>query len=647
MTTTVFCRSCDCLGHYLVEDEKLLPIQGSFLCEQTSYAFETRNRLGAPKQGEKEISWSDAIQLISQKLKKAKKKQANAIGLYVDDQTFRRGFDSIQALFFALNIGSTSFYTDQCRYDAPRLLVTEWMIGHATPLLSDLSRAHYILLLGSDHQKGSWGKLQPSLRYEAEIAHSRKTKGTKLIVASAQKSKYAETADQFIQILPGTESFLLLGMLQIAIKSEWFDRQFIEKYTTGFSEIQGYLQDYPIERCANICGIEPSVLSGLALKFTRSPMAIAHPNAGTFSNANATLGAWAWLALQTISANTLRPGGIYEHTGAIDLMPAFAGVRTEQAPQNASGNQRFLLLQNMGAQLLSDIENGVITQLIIAADDLLYPQRKRLLQAFKKLELLVLISEKQASPLSKYAHFHLPRTSAWEEDDILLHRNITLPVTALPTTKAIKAPFSEAKPLWSILRLLQKETNKGISFPQKSDWGLSLRLFAKLLGNSTPEKWSLRLWSLLHENDLITAETSWNFLQDTNRAEWRVQNEKILLAPKQLSRIFDEISIPNTSPEYPFLLQTSQFLRDPAPQEGTTILVHPQTGLQEGAAVLLASPFGKMQATITLSASVHPQAIICSFWQYPEILELLPIETDRFSGTPILDGTACTITILR
>ena len=646
MAQTVFCRSCDCLGHYTIEKQTLRPVQGSFICEHAMQVFETDHRLSHPKHQDKTISWDDAFSTISTELKKAQKKNANSIGLYVDDSTFRRGFDSIQSLFFSIQMGSTSFYTDQCRYDSPRLLVTEWMTGHAAPLLSDLSRAHYILLLGSDHQEGSWGKLQPTMRYESDITHSRKTKGTKLIIAASQKSKYAETADQFIQILPGTESFLLLGMLQIALKSEWFDHQFVRKYTSDFPELQAYLQDYPIERCAKICGIEASVLSGLALRFTRSPMAIAHPNSGTFSNGNATLGAWAWLALQTISANALRPGGIYEHTGSIDLMPVLASARTDQAPKNAAGKQPLLLLQNMGSQLLSDIENGLITHLIVAADDILYPQRKsRLFKALEKLELLVVISEEKASPLAKYAHFLLPRTSPWEEDDILLHRNTTLPFTALPKTQAIKDPFSEAKPLWQILRKLSKKASKGLSLPKKSDWGISLRLFGKVMAASTPDKWSHKLWSLLNEEDLAE-ETSWNYQMETNRAEWRVQDDKIRLVPKQLSELFAQIDIPKTTEQFPFLLPSSTFLRAPQTSEDTKIIVHPKTGLQQGASVRISSSFGQIQANIDLSDAVHPQAVICSFWQYPEILELLPTQTDQFSGTPILDGVACGLELL-
>jgi anaerobic selenocysteine-containing dehydrogenase len=641
MTQTIFCRSCDCLGHYTVEDQKLRSIQGSFLCEQAEMAFETEHRLSNPSKKEQKTKWTEALSQISSALKKVQKQNPNAIGLYVDDQTFRRGFDSVQSLFFALQSGSTSFYTDQCRYNAPRLLITELMIGHAASLISDLSRAHYILHLGSDHRDGSWGQLQPTMGYEAEIAHSRKTKGTKLIIVSSQKSEYAESADQFVSILPGTEPFLLLGMLQIALKSEWFDRQFVESYTFGFSELQSYLKDYPIERCAKICGIETSILSGLALKFTRSPMAIIHPNSGTFSNSNASLGAWAWFALHTISANALRPGGIYEHTGSIDLMPAFASVRTEQAPHSKSGNQPLLLLQNMGAQLLQDIEDSTVTHLIIAADDILYPQRKRIYQALQKLELLVVISEKE-TPLTKVADFVLPRTSAWEEDDILLHRNITLPFTALPVSRAISAPFAESRPLWEILRSLSKD----LSFPyKKSDWGLSLRFFVKLLGTSTPEKWSKRLWSLLNENDL-SEETSWNFQGKTNRAEWRVQDEKIQLCPAQLTEMFAAVKIPKPTEEYPFLLQSSNFLRNPSPNSKTKILVHSSTGFEQDAKVSVSSSFGTIHASVDISDSVHPQTIHCSFLAYPNILDLLPIETDAFSGTPVLNGTSCALQVL-
>ena len=85
-------------------------------------------------------------------------------------------------------------------------------------------------------------------------------------------------------------------------------------------------------------------------------MAVVHPNSGTFSNANATLGAWAWAALHSLRQTCFTLGGVYENIGAFDLVPFYASVRMNSAPKSANGVP-LLLMQNMGAQLLEDLRS--------------------------------------------------------------------------------------------------------------------------------------------------------------------------------------------------------------------------------------------------------------------------------------------------
>ena len=69
-------------------------------------------------------------------------------GIYTGTASFYRGKDWLESMLLAFHSGTTSWFTDLCVDDASRLLVTEWMIGHAAPLLTDLGRAHNVLTLG-------------------------------------------------------------------------------------------------------------------------------------------------------------------------------------------------------------------------------------------------------------------------------------------------------------------------------------------------------------------------------------------------------------------------------------------------------------------------------------------------------------------
>ena len=637
--TATFCRICDrCIPLTLTD------------CTCATNREEQKNRCVTPLLKGQKSTWDEVLNFLQKEIKQSQKKSQNHVGILLGDDTFRRGWDWLQSLMMACNLGSTSIFTSQCRYDAPKLLVTEWMMGHAAPLLSDLGRSHYILHLGSDPLNdhtdyGDWGILQPESHtaskssYLKEIAHSRRTKGTKLVVANSQCGAFAKDADDFIAIRPGSETFLLLGMLQLIVNNGWYDKQFVEKYTTGLSEIQRYLKPYSVERCADICGISSATLSGLALKWSRSAMALIHPNRGTFSNENATLGAWAWFALHTVTANMLRPGGVYESTGAIDILPILALLRSDDAPKSQSHGQSLLLMQNMASQLLDEIEAGNISTLIVT-DDWKYPQQDRFYQALKKLDCLVVITETQ-NPLCEFAHVVLPRSSAWEESDILLHRNSTFAQNSLPSTPAMQPVLGDSKSLAEIWIALGHKTN----IPWRSEWSVAHRIFARSLQKMDLEKWIERTWDFLQE--LPLSKDNFNTVGESNRAIWRPVDDKIQLAPSHLHDLFHNVSIPKyAQPEMlsgQWILQTSAYTTQEAPDTIPTVQIHPTSGLIEGQEYQLSSQFGSILVKIALNDTLRQDAIACSMWQFPKILNVLPTQTDQFTGTPILDGILCTL----
>jgi len=275
------------------------------------------------------VTWETAIKEIGEALRKVRKAHGPAsTGLYMGEGVLRSSRSLVRSLAFGVGFGTPNVLSELCLGAGPRLWIAEQMLGHAAFLRSDLGRAHYIVLLGGDQRETGWGPMHPGMTTERHIAHSRRTKKTKVIVADPRATPLAEEMDQHLAIRPGTEPFLLLGMLAAVVNGGWQDDQFVADYTTGFDALKRALQGWTVERCAEICGIDAPSLSGVALKYSRSAMAVVHPGASAFQNTHSALGAWAWLALQTVTANTLRPGGLYEGKGVFDLHLASASVPT-------------------------------------------------------------------------------------------------------------------------------------------------------------------------------------------------------------------------------------------------------------------------------------------------------------------------------
>ena len=635
-TPVLFCRQCG-------SSRPLSQDSTDFCCVNAQRAFHeepcSEDRIRTPRINGSEVSWKEAIQHCVEKIADAQSRNINSVGIYLGTSTWYRSLDWTQSMMTALKLGTTSLFTDQCMDDAARLLVTEWMLGHATPLLTDLSRAHNIIILGDNPHTVGWGALQPDHDYESAIVHSQGTKQTKVSIISSSPIETKFNSQSNIAIRPGTETFFLLGMLHLVVNNGWYDKQYVDKYTTDLDTLQQWVKPFTVAKCAQICGVTEATISGLTLKWTRSAMGLIHLTPGALRTTNATLGAWAWMALHTLTANALRPGGIYEAVGAVDILPALVGLRTKNAPASTVGGQPLLLMQNMGAHLLSEMEHGNLETLILM-DSPHYPQYDRILKTIEQLPCSIVIAETE-SDLTRAATIVLPRTTCWEEEDVALHRNNTFSTQCVPTSNPIHPVFGDAKSAQSIL----SEIGQSLSFKWRgSPLGIANRLLANQISKGNLKEWMQRVWGLLHEDDLIMGG-SMNYKGEHNRATWRPSEDRIKLAPDEMSTVFNTLKVP-TIPTETLLLHTSH--SDSTSSEGDTLIiqVHSKTGFNTGQQVRVQTDWGQIEGIIEINDSIHPQTVLCSATSNRSVLNLLPQETDAWSGTPVFNGVTCTLTIV-
>ena len=635
-TPVVFCRQCG-------SSRPLSQDTTDFCCENAQRAFHEEpssdNRIRTPRINGAEVSWQEAIQYIVKKITEAQSENINAVGLYLGTSTWYRGLDWTQSMLTALKLGTTSLFTDQCIDDAARLLVTEWMLGHATPLLTDLSRAHNIIILGDNPHIVGWGALQPDHDYESAIIHSQGTKQTKVSIVSSSPIESKFNSQSNIVIRPGTEVFFLLGMLHLVVNNGWYDKQYVEKYTTGLETVQQWVKPFTVAKCAEICGVTEAAISGLTLKWTRSAMGLIHLTPGALRTTNATLGAWAWMTLHTLTANALRPGGIYEAVGSVDILPVLVGLRTKNAPTNTVCGQPLLLMQNMGAHLLAEMEQNHLNT-VLFMDTPVYPQYERLLKAIEDLPCSVVIAETE-SDLTRVATVVLPRTTCWEEEDIALHRNTTFSTQCLPTSNPIHPAFGDAKSAQDIL----SELDKSLSFKWRgSQMGLANRLLANQISKGNLKAWNQRVWGLLHEDDMVLGG-SMNYQGEHNRATWRPSEDHIKLAPEEMSTVFNTLQLPSIDANV-LLLQTSHQDPTTSKRDALYIQVHSNAGFSTDQQVRIQTDYGNVEGHIEINDAIHPQTVLCSSTSHHAILNLLPQNTDTWSGTPVFNGVPCTLTVI-
>ena len=79
--------------------------------------------------------------------------------------------------------------------------------------------------------------------------------GARVIVQDPRITPVARTCDLYLPVKPGRDAALFAGVLQIMIDRGWIDREFIDRFTTGFEAVAEYCAGWPLARTAEVTGV--------------------------------------------------------------------------------------------------------------------------------------------------------------------------------------------------------------------------------------------------------------------------------------------------------------------------------------------------------------------------------------------------------
>ena len=80
--------------------------------------------------------------------------------------------------------------------------------------------------------------------------------GTKLIVLDPSCTWLASKAEVWLPVRPGTDAAVVISMLGVMIEEDLYDHDFVEKWCYGFEELAERCKEYPVEKAAEIAGVD-------------------------------------------------------------------------------------------------------------------------------------------------------------------------------------------------------------------------------------------------------------------------------------------------------------------------------------------------------------------------------------------------------
>ena len=193
------------------------------------YPLKRTRPKGDPDPGWQRISWDEALDLTAAMLHSiAEKHGAESVVFSVVSPSTSASDDSLAWIQRLMNVfGSPNLCLAMELCGWGRILATQYTFGASVPgvYMPDLENAGCILF---------WG-YNPNL---ARLSHATATvealkRGAHLIVVDPRRTGPAKKADLWLQVRPGTDGALALGIAQVMIEHGWYDRKFIRDWTNG------------------------------------------------------------------------------------------------------------------------------------------------------------------------------------------------------------------------------------------------------------------------------------------------------------------------------------------------------------------------------------------------------------------------------
>ncbi len=679
-----------------VRPDRAHPITSGYACVKGMHVADYQNdpdRLLHPvrrrSSGWERISWDAATREIGRRLRAIRDAHGpRAIATYWGNAS-----DSVTislANAFCGAFGSPNSFNVLSLEYTDRGVVADRMFGNENLTLQpDAARARFALLLGTNPLvTNGMTLLQRRPRIAADIKAIQRA-GGRVVVVDPRRTETAKVADEHVAIRPGTDLFLLVGMIRRVIDTGAHDAGYVSRHTTGLDDWQRLLAALDLDRIAAITDVPRATITRLADEFAAADGAFATTRVGVQTSHNTTLTEWAVQTLNAITANIDRPGGVYFNPGFFDV-PALIARFTKRRnpapsrigayPQVFGGPPASVLADDV----LSDDPERIRALVVVAGNPVItFPHTAKVEAALRRLDLLVCI-DLYLSDTATFAHYALPAATMYEKGGMHFLTSTFEPFPFVEWKPKVVEPRGEARREWRIF----KDLSRAAGVPFLNDPVLDrVSKAMEFLGAEFDEDWLYRFLLLGKKTSLRALRRASGGVKGGD-IPWghflarglRTTARKIHLAPVDfLAALPEALGDPRTlSQDYPFLLisgarrsagYNSWTHNLPALVEkmrGNWATVSAgdahRLGIRTGDRVRVTSAVGSIDIDVVVSSDMRDGVVaIHQFWghtydsgmwtsrRHPGVnVNLLHDDRvrDRFCGMPVYNGTPCRLEVV-
>ena len=426
--------------------------------------------------------------------------------------------------------------------------------------LHDLELSDTLIFIGSN----------PAVAHPIVWGRVRKNPNKKVIVIDPRRSETAKNADYWYGISHKSDLALLYGVANELIRLDYLDHDFIKEHTNNFEEFKQFVQKYPIEKVAPICGLKEEEIRELVELIHSGERVSFWWTMGINQGYEAVRSAQAIINIALMTGNIGKPGtGANSITGQSDAMGSrlfsnttglFGGgdfnnpTRRAQVAK-ALGVEESLLIDRPTIpynQIVENINSGKIKALWVVCTNPRHSwiNNDTFKEAMNRLELLIVQDIYEDTDTSEDCHIYLPAVPGIKKEGTVI--NMERRLSALrPSLKKEKDERSDYEIFYGIAKALGlKDIEEGWKTPKDAFERLKActenmpcditGVEYEALTNSNGIQWPFRKGEVL-EGDQRRLYGDGNFFTENKRANFMFEDlkENPIKVTKEFPYIFN------------------------------------------------------------------------------------------------------------
>jgi anaerobic selenocysteine-containing dehydrogenase len=588
-------------------------------------------RVGPKGSGKWErISWDEALDTIAEKIN-GYKADFGPESIVMGYGTGRENEAVIYR--FANLLGTPNVLTAGHLCYGPRISTSIITCG-SNPIVDYENHPECIMVWGNNLVIGN------SDEYKGESLSTTLDHGAKLIVVDPRMTRLAARADVWLQLRPGTDTALALGMLNYIIQEALYDKAFVADHVHGWEAFVERCSEYPLDKVEEITWVPRDKIIEAARIYAEADTAGIQWGVAIEQQINCADNNRCLMALMAITGNLDKKGGqVLFKTPKIRNVGQFGAHKMISEEQKAKrlGGDRFRLAHHFAIMNPKAVWDAILTEepypvkmtFFISSNPVLTrANAAEVYRALEKVEFMA-VADFFITPTAELADIVLP-AATWLEMDYVAdfwkrHGYI------LPRRKVVE--IGECRSDHAMLNDLAHRVGQGEhwwdDFEQALDYilepmGINWEEFKKMdyaRGELTYEKYKTKGFS---------TPTGKVELYSTKLEEWGYDP-----LPAYREPVESPVSTPALQEEYPFILVTgarspgyfhtenfqSDWLRESTPDP--CVEIHPETakelGIRDNDWVTIESLRGKAKQRAKIFPGIHRQVVGAQHaWWYPE-----------------------------